>query len=174
MAKLRINPALRFSLLVFSPLLLALLLPSACLVPSGALLLLIGIFDPATPLTDSAGYLAWIYAPVAAALILFLVGAGLHALYRRGMSPKAFWAAVWAVFTVALFLAAWFDITLLGSIGASDKPIDQYLKYTALTAAIFTLLCQPGVGLWLFFAARKLTSRPASTRDTSLPDANLP
>ena len=174
MAKISIKPAFKFSLLVFSPLLLALLIPTACLVPSAALLLLIGIFDPATPLTDSAGYLAWVYAPVLAALILFLAGAGLHTLFRRGVSRKAFWAAVWAVFTIALFLAAWFGIFLLGSIGASDKPIDQYLKYTALTAAIFTLLCQPGVGLWLYFAARKLTGPPASARDASLPDANLP
>jgi hypothetical protein len=156
MANLRIKPAFKFSLLVFSPLLLAFLIPSACLVPSAALLFLIGIFDPATSLTDSASYLAWVYAPVLAAAILFLVGTGLHALHRRGMLRKAFWAAVWAVFTIALFLAAWFGIFLLGSIGASDKPIDQYLKYTALTAAIFTLLCQPGVGLWLYFAGRNL------------------
>ena len=159
MAKLCIKPDFKFSLLVFSPLLLALLIPSACLMPSAALLLLIGIFDPLTPLTGSAGYLAWVYAPVAAALILFLVGAGLHALYLRGVSRTAFWAVVWAVFTIALFLAAWFGIFLLGSIGASDKPIDQYLKYTALTAAIFTLLCQPGVGLWLYFAARNLQKK---------------
>jgi hypothetical protein len=88
MAKLRIHPAYKFSMLVFSPLLVALLIPSACLVPSGALLLLIGIFDPLTSLTDSAGYLTWVYAPVLAAAILFLVGVGLHALYLRGMSPK--------------------------------------------------------------------------------------
>jgi hypothetical protein len=72
----------------------------------------------------------------------------------------------WLIFTATLFFILWFDITLLGSISASDKPIRIYLSSTAMVAVGLTLLAQAPAIPWLEFV-RKYHSGPQGTRRTS-------
>lgn len=148
--------ALGFSTLVFAPLLLAFLLPALSLLPSGVLVTLLGIFDPTTSVSEGLGYQAWVCGPIVAAVGLFLAGIWFHALYLRRRSRKTVWVIIWVVFSVALFAAAWLGISLLTSIGASDYPAGDFFQWTASAAALLTVACQPGVGLWLFVSARIL------------------
>jgi hypothetical protein len=92
-----------FSALLFAPLLIALLLPALFLLPSGLLLAATGVFDPTLSITESAGYYAWVSAPILAAVVLFLVGTWFHSIYVGGRSRRTLWAAIWMVFSAALF-----------------------------------------------------------------------
>jgi hypothetical protein len=145
-----------FSIIVFAPLLLAFLLPALSLLPSGILVTLFSIFDPAISVSEGVGYIAWVCSPILAAVGLFLTGMWFHSLYLRGRSRKTVWIAIWIVFSVALFAAAWLGISLLTSIGASDYPADEFFQWTASVAALLTVACQPGVVLWLFVSSRIL------------------
>ena len=157
--------AIAFSTLVFAPLLIAFLLSALTLLPGGILVALLSLFDPALSVSEGVGYHAWVCGPLVAAAGLFLAGMGLHSLYLRGRSRQAVWIAIWALFSVALFAAAWLGISLLTSIGASDYPAGEFYRWTATLAALLTLACQPAVGLWLFVSARILRGSEApSTR----------
>jgi len=145
---------LGFSALVFAPLLIAFLLPALFLLPSGILLTLISISDPTISISEGLGYNAWVCGPIVAAVALFLAGMWFHSLYLRGRSRKTVWITIWVVFSVALFAAAWLGISLLTSIGASDYQADEFFRLTAIAAALLTVACQPGVGLWLLVSAR--------------------
>lgn len=160
--------ALGFSTLVFAPLLIAFLLPALPLLPSGVLVALFIIFDPTISVSEGVGYHAWVCGPIVAAVVLFLSGMWFHSLYLRGRSRKTVWIIIWVVFSVALFAAAWLGISLLTSIGASDYPADEFFQWTASVAALLTVACQPGVGLWLFVSARILRGfESASARQKS-------
>jgi RsiW-degrading membrane proteinase PrsW (M82 family) len=148
--------AFRFSVLVFAPLLIAFLLPALFLLPTGILLTLITISDLTMAISEGVGYNAWVCSPVVAAFGLLLAGIWLHPFYLRGRSGKPVWVAIWVVFSGALFLAAWYGITILTSIGASDYPAIQFLQMTAKAAVFLTLAFQPAVVLWLFVSARIL------------------
>jgi hypothetical protein len=148
--------ALGFSTLVFAPLLVAFLLPALSLLPSGVLVTLLSIFDPTISVSEGVGYHAWVCGPIVAAIGLFLAGMWLHSLYLRGRSRKTVWIIIWVIFSAAVFATAWFGISLLTSIGASDYPAGEFFQWTASVAALLTVACQPGVGLWLFVAARIL------------------
>jgi hypothetical protein len=146
--------AFGFSILVFSPLLIAFLLPALLLLPAGILLALISVLDPTISIPEGVGYNAWVCSPIVTAVGLFLAGIWFHSLYVRGRSPKMVWTAIWAVFSVALFVAAWLGVSILTSIGASDYPANRFLQWTASVAALLTLALQPAVGLWLFVSSR--------------------
>lgn len=107
--------AFGFSALVFAPLLIAFLLLALFLLPAGFLLTVISVFDPTISLSDGVGFNAWVFSPMAAAFVLFLTGMGFHSLYIRGRSRKTVWIAIWLVFSVALFVAAWLGISILTS-----------------------------------------------------------
>ena len=159
--------SLQFSLVIFAPELFGLLLPAGFLLPSAALMTLLAVFDPTVPFFEAASNWLWVIGPALAAFGLFLAGRGLYAVYRQARSAWAAWIAIWIVFTAALFLTAWFGITVIGSIGASDKPIAIFLSYTALVAAGPTTLAQPLVVLWLYAASRAVSylKRPATRGD---------
>ena len=161
--------AFGFSVILFAPLLIAFLLPALLLLPSGILVTLFSIFDPTISVSEGVGYIVWVCSPIVAAAGLLLTGMWFHSLYLRGRSRKTIWITIWAVFSVALFAAAWLGISLLTSIGASDYPADEFFRWTASVAALLTVACQPGVGLWLFVSARILRGfEAASTRQKSM------
>jgi RsiW-degrading membrane proteinase PrsW (M82 family) len=152
--RIKMKTAFRFSALVYAPLLIAFLLPAPFLLPTGFLLTIISVFDPTISISESVGYHTWVFSPMAAAIVLFLVGMWSHSIYLRGRSRKTVWVAVWMVFSVALFAAAWLGTTILTSIGASDYPSNSFFQWTASIAALLTLVFQPVVGLWLFISSR--------------------
>lgn len=153
---MEMRPAIRFSLLMFAPLYVAFLSATLLLLPTSALLTLIGLLDATASLTESVGYGIWALGPLLAALGLLLVGIRLHPLYARGRSHPAAWVVVWAAFSTALFVATWFGTTIMTSIGASDYATGEFLRWTATVAALTTLVLQPGVGLWLYVSSRLL------------------
>jgi len=146
--------SLQFSLVIFAPVLFGLLLPAGFLLPSAALLTLLAVFDPTVPFFEAASNGLWVIGPALAAFGLLLAGRGLYAVYRQARSAWTTWVAIWSVFTAALFLTSWFGITVISSVGASDKPVAIFLSYTALMAAGLTTLAQPPVILWLYAASR--------------------
>lgn len=148
--------ATKFSLVVFAPLFFALLLPAMFLLPNGLLMTLLIIFDPTISFSEAIPYNIWIIAPFAAGSVLFLVGIFLHSFYSYERSSRLVWTVIWLVFTSVLFLAIWFGFTLMTSIGASDKPIEEFLRWTACFAAGFTLLAQVLELPWLFVVSRIL------------------
>lgn len=146
--------AVGFSLLVFAPLLFALLLPALILVPAGILMFLISLFDPTVPVGSSLQYNLWVFAPIVLSALVFLAGIGIYRFYSDGTSRTIAWIALWVVFSVGAFLAGWFGITILTSLGASDYPASQILRNSAAASAGLALLCQPVVGMWLFVSTR--------------------
>jgi hypothetical protein len=54
---------------------------------------------------------------------------------------------------MAMFLAVWFGVTILTSVGASDHSPAVFLTWMASVAAL-TLAFQPGVIFWLFTTSR--------------------
>lgn len=144
----------QFSLLIFAPLLLGLLLQACFLLPSGVLVTLLAVFDPSVSSTGTLSYWTWVIGPMLAACGIYLTGLGLYRLYRLEGSPWIAWIAIWVFFTVALFLTGWFGITIITSIGASDKPVAIFLSWTALMAAGLATLAQPLVLLWLYAVSR--------------------
>jgi hypothetical protein len=156
--------ALKFSALIFAPVLIAFLLPALFLLPSGVSFTLIALFDPTVTISDAISYDMWIIGPVLAALGFFMVGLGLNSLHLRSNSSRSAWLATWAVFTIALFFAVWIGIIIITSIGASETPPHVFLKMTAIIATGLTLLGQILVIPWFIIVSRLM---PASeTRDT--------
>jgi hypothetical protein len=153
-----VDKASKFSLVVFAPVLAAFLLPALFLLPAGILLSLLDIFDSAGSFSGIPGYDLWIIAPVAAACILFLAGRELFFFHHRGFSPSATWTVTWLVFSTVLCLAFWFGVTVLSSIGASDKPLHIFLAWTAIFAAGLTGMAQLLVIPWLYIVSRVLHS----------------
>ena len=148
--------ALLFTAVVFGPLLIALALPALFLLPSGVLMLLIGTLDPTVPLSEAAGYSAWGIGPLLGCAALALIGLGLHSLYQRPGWRKPVWIAAWLAYTAGLFAAAWLGTIVLTSLGASDYPPGEFLRWTAVVAAVLSLALQPAVGLWLLISSRIL------------------
>ena len=146
----------QFSLVIFAPVLFGLLLPAGFLLPAAALMILLAVLDPTVSFSEAASNGLWAVGPALAALSLSLAGRGLYAVYRQARPAWAAWIAIWIVFTAALFLTSWFGITVISSIGASDKPVAIFLSWTALMAAGLTLLVQPLVILWLYAASRAM------------------
>jgi hypothetical protein len=145
-----------FSLIVFAPVLIAFLLPSVFLVPSGLLVSLLALLDPTISLSEAASYNLWAFGPTWVALALFFTGRGLHSLHKRQRSPYTVWLVTWIIISLMLFLAIWLWVTLITSIGASDMPEQVFLGFTAKVAAGLTLLAQALVIPWLVAVSRKL------------------
>ncbi len=170
------DKASKFSLVVFAPVLAAFLLPALFLLPAGILMTLLAIIDPTESFSGFPAYSLWIIAPVAAACILFLGGRRLLPFHHRVWSPRSAWTVTWLVFSTVLFLAFWFGMTVLSSIGASDKPLHIFLAWTAIFAAGLTGMAQLLVIPWLYIVSRvlrsDLTSEPVETTfpSTAIPD----
>jgi hypothetical protein len=157
------DPSAKFSLLLFSPHLVALLLPVMLLFPIGIFFTLSVILDPTLSISQALGFAGWVIGPIIAAACLYLIGRWLHTLTLSVLSPRITFFMAWLIFTATLFFALWFDITLLGSISASDKPIRIYLSSSAIVAAGLTLLAQAAAIPWLGYVS-KYHSGPQGTR----------
>jgi hypothetical protein len=144
----------RFSLLIFAPVLVAFLLPTWFLVPTAVLFTLSAIADPTVSLASIASFDMWAVGPILAALGLFFAGRALHGLHLCGRSRAAAWIATWAVCSAAAFVAVWFGLTVLTSVGASDHPIPAFLCWTALVAAALALLAQALLVPWLIAVSK--------------------
>jgi len=155
---------IQFSLVVFAPVLIGLLLPVSILLPAGVILILITALDPAVSASSALSYWAWVIGPMLAVCVIFLTGRGICNLYRRESRPWVAWIAIWIVFIGALFLVGWFGITIFTSFGASDYPVAIFLRWTALMAAGLTTLAQPLVILWLYIASRAVRRLQACER----------
>jgi hypothetical protein len=152
------KPAVKFSLLVFGPVLIVFLLPAIFLVPQSVLFTLTAVFDPTLGFSHALPFILWAAAPFTAAALLFLLGFSLYPSYRGNPASRPVWIMIWAFFSAAFFLAAWFGMTLLTSIGASDIPTYVFLRSTAAMAAFLTLLGQLGVIPWLYLVSKIMKS----------------
>jgi hypothetical protein len=152
------DKASKFSLVVFAPVLGAFLLPALFLLPAGILMALLAIFDPTESFPGFTAYSLWIIAPVAAAFILFFGGRRLLPFHHRVWSPRFAWTVTWVIFSTVLFLAFWFGMTVISSIGASDKPLHIFLAWTAIFAAGLTGMAQVLIIPWLYMVSKVLRS----------------
>lgn len=150
------NPASKFSIMLFIPVQIALLLPSIFLLPIGISHTLVAILNPNVSLSGAVAFDLWAVGPFIIVFILFLIGRGLHALHQQLENGQISWGVIWIVFTTALFLALWFDFTVLGGIGAADKPIQIFIGWTALFAGGMTLILQPLAIPWLVALSRTM------------------
>ena len=146
----------KFSLLVYAPVLIALLLLALFLLPASVLITLISIFDPTVPFSTAISYGIWVIAPIVAVVSLFLFGRWLHVYSLGGHSSRIVWAIIWVVFSLALFIVIWMVLSILSSIGASDTPARTFFGRTALIAAILTLPSQVFMIPWLYAVSRIL------------------
>ncbi len=140
--RMNANTASRFSFFVFLPGLIIFLAPTLFLLPGGVLFALIAISDPTVPLYSAFSYNLWIIAPVILSITLFLAGRGLYFLFLHGSSPRLVWLITWIILSFMLFLALWFDMIILTSLGASETPKHIFLGMTAFLAAGLTMLSQ--------------------------------
>jgi len=152
----RMNRARWFSLLAFLPLYVPLLLPLVFLLPNGIMLTLIAILDPDFPIVDALAYDRWVIGPVLIALLLYCLGLWVHAALRGGGYRRILWIAIWAVFSIGSFIAFWFDIFLIGSVGASDTELILYVRMTAIAAGVVTILFQGFVIPWLLIVSKAM------------------
>ncbi len=150
------STASKFSLSVFAPALIAFLLPALFLLPLGVLFTLTAMFDPSLSFINVVTYNIWIVGPLLIAMSLFFVGRGLYSLHLRGRSPRTVWLVAWAVSSIALFGAIWTGVIEITSIGASETPLHIFLRFTALIAAVLTLLAQAFIIPWLVNVSRML------------------
>ena len=147
---------LEFSLGVFAPILVLLLPPLLALLPMGVINILLAALDESFSLTSALQFSLWGLGPLLFSISLIWVGAGIYSLNPCQVSLPVKKAMLLIVFTISLFLVFWFDLTLVGSISASDKPLPVYLRTTAQMAGILTLTGQVGVFPWLGFTHRAL------------------
>jgi hypothetical protein len=143
--------SLDFSLQAFSPILVLLLPPALVLASFGLLNLILAISSDLIPLTSSLRYCLWGIGPILFSILLIWSGKACFEGCQPLLSYQAFQIVIWVVFTLALFLTLWFDLTLIGSISASDKPLSLYLRATGLMAGILTMVGQVAVLPWLRF-----------------------
>lgn len=144
-----------YSLLLFFPLLLLLLLPVPCLGSQCALLMAAWLFDPTS--FDSggpSGFCAWALGPLLAAAVIFVLGLASYMLTGRPNARRTGRIAVWALFTATGFLVVWFATILVTSIGASETPPGEFLALTAGMALTVVTLGQPLILLWLSLVNR--------------------
>ena len=143
--------AVLFSLLLFLPVLLLLLVTVPCLGSLCVSMLWDWLADPSLGLGGSC---AWAFGPLPAAAVLFALGLAGYWLAGRSDPRRIHWFAVWAMFTLCAFPVAWYRIILVTSIGASETPPMEFLGITALLALAAITLGQPLIVLWLFMVNR--------------------
>lgn len=146
----------RFSLFVFSPLLLMLLLPLMVLFPMT--LIQVAALSPSLGSVTSANtayYWAWVVGPVLGAAGIFVVGRLCCAWFLRASSRHAAWIFLWGVFTVMSFPVIWYATVVLRSMLPSDGPPNTLRDLTGF-AVVLALVAQPFVLGWLFVVSRIL------------------
>ena len=144
-----------YSMLLFFPLLLLLLLPVPCLGSQCALLVSIRVIEPSSlDPGGPGGFCAWALGPLPAAAVIFALGLAGYWLTGRPNPRRIGWAAVWVMFTTVGYLVAWYAIILVTSIGASETPLGEYLAITSLMALTVVAIGQPLILFWLSLVNR--------------------
>jgi len=146
----------RYSFEVFWPVLGMLLLPALFLLPGGALMFLVAVLDHTVSIASVAGYEAWVVCPIAGAVIILVSGRWGCAYYVKTEKPRQAWIMLWCIFSAGVFIAAWYAISVITSIGASDYSTTAFLSWTASAAAGLTFVGQIGVIPWLLIATKAL------------------
>ncbi len=145
-----IPASVRYSLLLFAPLLLLLLLPVPCLGSECILLTASQLADPSSIESGGlAGFCGWALGPLPAAAVIFTLGLLSYRLTSKAGPQQFGRVAVWAMFSLSAYAVAWYTIILVTSVGASETPPMKFLGITALMALAVTVLAQPLVLLWL-------------------------
>ena len=147
---IRLPSSVRYSLLLFAPLLVLMLLPVPCLGSECLLLTSTQFIDPSSMEPGGlAGFCGWALGPLPAAVVIFALGLLGYRL-TGGTRPQRFGrVAVWAMFSLSACVVAWYMIILVTSIGASETPPMKFLGLTALMALAVIVLGQPLILLWL-------------------------
>jgi hypothetical protein len=150
--------SLRFSFTCFGPILVLLAPPALVLLPMAGLNALASVFDPAASLSGVLSLGVWSLIPILLAAVILATG---RWLYQRVLSLTLL------VFLLGFFffLACWMDLTLLGSISASDKPPLIYLRSTILVAAAITLIGQMWLVPWAGYVLRSMEGGEGSLCD---------
>ena len=143
------NNSLEFSLQTFAPILVLSLPPIMILLLIGVINFLLAALDESSSFTSALRFSLWGLGPILFLISLIWVGVELYSLNTARVSLPVKKAMIWMVFSISLFLILWFDLTLIGSISASDKPLPLYLKTTAIMAGFLTLMGQVGVMPWM-------------------------
>ena len=150
-----IPASVRYSLLLFAPLLLLLLLPVPCLGSECILLTASRLADPSSIESGGlAGFCVWALGPLPAAAVIFALGLLSYRLTSKAGPQQLGRVAVWVMFSLSAYAVAWYAIILVTSIGASETPPIKFLGLTALMALAVTVLGQPLVLLWLSLVDR--------------------
>lgn len=136
--------ASRFSVLVFAPLSIALLLPLAYIFP---------LVLSMSTLTLSVERWGWVLGPVLGAAGLFGVGRVFYNWLEREGSRRAAWIGLWAVFSVASFPVFWHVLVLLVGMVPTDHPADTW-RELGVAAIVLALVAQPFVVGWLYAVSR--------------------
>ena len=144
----------RFSLLVFGPLLIVLLLPLMYLFP---MTLTYGSSPDSFTDAETALYWAWVVGPILGATAIFVVGRLCYTWFLRASSRRAAWIFIWGFFSVMSFPAIWYATVVLRSMLPSDAPPNTLRDLTSI-ALVLALVAQPVVLGWLFAASRMLRS----------------
>jgi hypothetical protein len=169
-----LDPATRFSLLLFAPLMLLLLLPLFYLLPMLLFEALFLLTDPAlVDLSGSARLLLWVFIPALVALIIFMLG---RQNYRRLHPPvlsRRAWLLLWAEFSLLSLPVAWFDTLILRGLLPTDAPPNTPAGLL-IPALLLALLAQPLVIGWLFLVSRLLPKIEINNSGQSLSQITSP
>jgi hypothetical protein len=133
----------RFSLLVFSPLLIVLLLPLIYMLP-------MTIFFTAN---QSALQWVWVIGPVLGAACIFIVGRLCYLWLKRDSSPPVAWTLIWGVFSVQSLPVIWYATIVLRGMLPSDAPPNTLRDLTRI-ALVLAVVAQPFVLGWLVAISR--------------------
>lgn len=155
----------RFSLFVYAPLSLALLLPQIVLLRMAVTTTFLWGLSPGGTITasDAARGWAWVAGPFLGAAILFGIGQLCYNWVNLPGSRQMAWLGLWGTYLLASQPTIWFLLVFLVGMVPTDAPADTW-KELGVAAIIAALVAQPFVVGWLYTVsrmARRFESAPA-------------
>lgn len=162
-------PPSKFSLLIYAPLILVLLLPQIYLLhlavtTTFSWLLSYGKTDP-IPAGDLAQSWAWVAGPVLGAAVLFGIGRVCYNWINLQGSRQIAWLCLWGTYLLASQPAIWFLLVFLVGIVPADHPANIW-KGLGIAATALALVAQPFVAGWLY-AVSRMTRKIGGPKPTS-------
>ncbi|MDD5070225.1 MAG: hypothetical protein PHV17_05795 [Candidatus Omnitrophica bacterium] len=156
----KLKKSLRFSFLIFWPILSMLFFSFLWFAPSSILMLLLA----ATASLSKAEthqllkYSFWSLGPLGIIIIILAVGAGIFNLCLNQKSLRIVRFLIWLTFSVSTFFAGWFFAYILcgGNAGAADYSNDYLLTFTGGAAGGIALIAQFGIIPWVFYSTKKI------------------
>jgi hypothetical protein len=144
----------KFSLLVFGPLLVMLLLPLAYLFPM-TLFDIAAVSSSINPnkASETARHWTWVVGPVLVAAFIFIMGRLCYGWLTRPGARRAAWVFLWGFFSLMSLVAIWYAAIVLRSLLPTDAPLNTLKDLTSI-AVLLALVSQPGVLGWLFAVSR--------------------